>query len=195
MVCSDVLDDLATQWVERFRVPGSRLVLGIVLVLVLFGGSLPAHASLHTYHEQPGQTTVRSQQSLRDQRDQPWKATLFKRVNPDQPPQVYLRLVGFPGQAVVTKTAPLTVDTGTLRQWHLAPAPAQPPLPANVAQYDAAPLLGDLPAALPLTLEVPLANGRMARLVAAPYVSAEWLQIPALLPDDRGDGAGERPSS
>jgi len=192
MVCLGVLNGVATKWGGQIRAPG-RWVLGLVLGLVLLGGPLPAHASLHTYHEQPGQTTVRSQQSLRDQRDQPWKATLFKRVNRDQPPQVYLRLVGFPGQAMVAKDALLTVDTGTLRQWRLAPAPSQPPLPANVAQYDAAPLLADLTAALPLTLEVPLANGRMARLVAAPYVIAEWLQIPELLPDDGGAGLGESP--
>jgi hypothetical protein len=50
-------------------------------------------------------------------------------------------------------------------------------LPDNVAQYDVEAVLSQLQRPIPLTLEVPLAQASPARLVVAPYVVAEWLQI------------------
>lgn len=152
------------------------LVLGILLVLAM---ASPAQASLHTYHEQPGQTTYRSRQSLRDQNNMAWQATLFKRDRQGELEGVYLRLVGFPGQAVVNPQRMLSVQTGTTAQW-TAPqsidAQTQA-LPANVAQYDVQLVLAQLRHPLPLTLDVPLAGGGSAHLVVAPYVVDEWLEL------------------
>jgi hypothetical protein len=162
---------------RSLRVIIIALLLGVLLLLAL---AEPALASVHTYHEQPGQTTYRSRQSLRDQNDLAWQATVFKRYTPEGIQGVYLRVVGFPGQGTVDRQGSLAVQTGTSAQW-LAPPQVDPQttqlLPDNVAQYDVEAVLSQLQRPIPLTLEVPLAQASPARLVVAPYVVAEWLQI------------------
>lgn len=155
------------------------LILGCVLLMAL---AEPALASVHTYHEQPGQTTYRSRQSLRDQRDLAWQATVFKRYTGGMFQGTYLRLVGFPGQAAIDPDRDLTVETGTSAQWQ-APSQLDPQtqaLPDGVAQYQIGAVLADLQRPIPLTLRVPLRGGGTARLVAAPYVVEEWLQLYAM---------------
>ncbi|MGF1567061.1 MAG: DUF3122 domain-containing protein [Nodosilinea sp.] len=139
----------------------------------------PALASIHTYHEQPGQTTHRSTQSLRDQNDLAWQATIFKRYIGANLQGTYLRLVGFPGRVTVTPEESLSVQTGTATQW-VAPfsvAPQTKELPENVAQYDIEVVLQQLRQPIPLTLVVPLHGPTPARLVAAPFVVEEWLKL------------------
>ena len=157
-----------------------RLWIACLLVVLAVGlvGPSPAVASIHTYHERPGQTTYRSQQSLRDRTDQAWQATLFKRYVDDDLQGVYLRLVGFPGLVAVDKRQPLSVTTGTGLDWRLPPSldPQTQTLPDNVAQYDAQPLLSDLKGAIPLEMGVPLSIG-VARFVVAPFVTEEWLEL------------------
>ncbi|MBW4463067.1 MAG: DUF3122 domain-containing protein [Nodosilinea sp. WJT8-NPBG4] len=152
------------------------LLLGCVLLLAM---AEPALASIHTYHEQPGQTTYRSRQSLRDQSDLAWQATVFKRYTEGIFQGTYLRLVGFPGQATTDPGRDLVVETGTSAQWQ-APRQLDPQtqaLPDSVAQYSMDAVLDDLQHPIPLTLRVPLQGGGTARLVAAPYVVEEWLQL------------------
>lgn len=156
------------------------LLLGCVLLLAL---AEPALASIHTYHEQPGQTTYRSRQSLRDQSDLAWQATVFKRYIEGIFQGTYLRLVGFPGQGVTDPNRDLAIETGTSAQWQ-APRQLDPQtqaLPDGVAQYRMDAVLADLQHPIPLTLKVPLRGGGTARLVAAPYVVEEWLQLYAMV--------------
>ncbi|MGG6237197.1 DUF3122 domain-containing protein [Nodosilinea sp. AN01ver1] len=152
------------------------LLLGCLLLLAL---AEPAMASVHTYHEQPGQTTYRSRQSLRDQNEVAWQATVFKRYGEGRLEGVYLRLVGFPGQGLVDRQGDLSVQTGTATQWAAAPSldSQTQTLPENVAQYDIDPILSHIQRPGPLTLVVPLANGTVARLVVAPYIVEEWLDV------------------
>jgi hypothetical protein len=78
--------------------PGRRWLLAAIAILILgLVWMPPAQASLHTYRERPGQVTVRSQQSLRDDSDRAWQAVAFKRWQQGQYQGTYLRLVGFPG--------------------------------------------------------------------------------------------------
>lgn len=155
------------------------LVLGCLLLLAL---AEPALASVHTYHEQPGQTTHRSRQSLRDQGDLAWQVTVFKRYADGVYQGTYMRLVGFPGQVVIAPGANLSVETGTATQWQAKPQldPQTQALPEGVAQYCLDNVLADLPQATPLTLVIPVRGGGTARLVAAPYVVTEWRQIYAM---------------
>ncbi len=155
------------------------LALAVLLVLAL---AAPALASVHTYHEQPGQTTYRSRQSLRDQTDMAWQATLFKRYVGEDLQGAYLRLVGFPGRTTVDLQPDLLIETGTATQWLAPPAldPQTQTLPDNVGQYDMAAVLSQLSQPIPLTLVVPQAKAPAARLVVAPYVVAEWLEIWAM---------------
>jgi hypothetical protein len=182
-----MLGDLLTSetlwhWLRRL---GLALLLGLILLLAT---AAPAWASVHTYHEQPGQTTYRSRQSLRDHRDLAWQATVFKRYRGQDIQGIYLRLVGFPGQVTVDRQGGLTIETGTTAQW-VAPYALDPQTPAsvlpeNVSQYDMAKVLGDLSRPIPLTLAVPLVGQPPARLVVAPYVVEEWLTIAHTLPTD-----------
>ncbi len=155
------------------------LLLGCLLLLAL---AQPALASVHTYHEQPGQTTYRSRQSLRDQTDLAWQATVFKRYASGVFQGTYLRLVGFPGQVTIAPDADLNIATGTATRWQVPPQldPQTQSLPEGVAQYSIDRLLADLQSPIPLTLLVPRRGGGTARLVAAPYVVAEWLEIYAM---------------
>lgn len=161
----------------------SRLLATFLSLLVVFMITLspaePATASIHTYHEQPGQTTLRSRQSLRDQNDLAWQATLFKRYQQDSAPALYLRLVGFPGQVTLDPAANLQIQTGTTLEWSAAPAVDSPALilPDNVAQYRVDHVLSGLRDPIPLTLVLPLRGAAPARLVVAPFVVEEWLQL------------------
>jgi hypothetical protein len=170
---------LASEKIKSVGYRLKRLALVVVLTLgLLLIMASPALASVHTYHEQPGQTTHRSTLSLRDQNDLAWQATLFKRYIGGELQGVYLRLVGFPGQVVVNPNKDLLIQTGTTAQWS-APYRVDPQtqvLPDNVVQYDVNPILEQLQRPIPLTLVVPLA-GISAQLVVAPYVVEEWLSL------------------
>lgn len=159
------------------------LILGCLLLLAL---AEPALASLHTYHEQPGQTTYRSRQSLRDQTDLAWQVTVFKRYADGMFQGTYLRLVGFPGQGAADASRDLAIETGTSARWS-APRQLDPQteaLPDGVAQYQVDAVLADLKRPIPLTLRVPLRGGGTAHLVAAPYVVEEWLRLSAMAEAD-----------
>jgi hypothetical protein len=160
--------------------PWRRWLLATIALLVLgLTWMPPAQASLHTYRERPGQVTVRSQQSLRDDSDRAWQAVAFKRWQQGQYQGTYLRLVGFPEVVTLDGDRPLALLAPTGQQWQLAPSldsqTAQ--LPANAAQYNLEPLLGDLTAALPLDLQVPISEATPATLTLAPFQVQEWLQL------------------
>ncbi len=179
---------------HRLRQLGLALFLALLLLLLW---AKPVLASVYTYHEQPGQTTYRSRQSLRDQTDLAWQATVFKRYLDGNLQGVYLRLVGFPGQRVVNATGPLAIQTGTSAQWQVPYSldPQLQALPENVAQYDIAALLSQLQGAIPLTLVVPLVAAAPARLVVAPYVVAEWLEIQSMTDAAQPSRPSIRPDS
>ncbi len=172
---------------ERFLgllpTPSARLGILIGLLLWVITTVLvpvwPAYADIHVYHEQPGQTTLRSRLSLRDQNDLAWQVTLFKRYRGGAEPTRYLRLVGFPGQVIISPEENLQIQTGTLLHWEagLALDEQTKALPANVAQYQVDQLLADLQNPIPLILVVPLKSATPARLVVPPFVVQEWLQL------------------
>ncbi|MEO0533037.1 MAG: DUF3122 domain-containing protein [Cyanobacteria bacterium P01_A01_bin.123] len=168
------------------------LVLLIATVMLAIAGLSqvrPAIASIHTYREQPGQVTFRSQQSLRDRRDRAWQAVLFKRYRVDQPDGLYLRLVGFPGAVAVDATRPLTIDTGTALSWQapFALDGSVLQLPPNVGQYAMQPVLDQIQQPIPLQIAVPLQTGGIAELVAAPFVVEEWQALNQRHPDRNDD--------
>lgn len=182
MIPSDLISpDTLWLWVRR-------IILALVLsIMVLLATAAPAWASIHTYQEQPGQTTYRSRQSLRDQRDMAWQATVFKRYQGQTVQGIYLRLVGFPGQVAVDRQGDLTIDTGTTAHWAapyaLDPQTPASVLPENVSQYDMSAVLETLPRPIPLTLTVPLGGQSSAQIVVAPYIVAEWITIAQTSPE------------
>lgn len=159
-----------------------RLISSLIcLVLTVVLGTPPALASVHTYHERPGQTTLRSQQSLRDRNDRSWQAILFKRYRPDGLDGLYLRLVGFPGVVAVAPQTPLTITTGTALRWQASPKldPPTPALPSNTNQYDMTTVMADLKKAIPLTLKVPLEGRGPSEIIVPPYAVQEWRELAA----------------
>ena len=160
-----------------------RQLIGVFVCLCLQLCVLipPALASVHVYHERPGQTTLRSQQSLRDRNDRSWQAILFKRYRPDGLEGMYLRLVGFPGVVDVAPQKPLTINTGTALQWQATPKldPPTPALPSNTNQYDVASVIADLQQAIPLTLSVPLQGKATSEIIVPPYAVKEWRELAA----------------
>ena len=159
-----------------------RLISGFIcfwLTLVLV--TPPALASVHVYHERPGQTTLRSQQSLRDRNDRSWQAILFKRYRPDGLDGLYLRLVGVPGVVTVAPQTPLSIETGTVLRWQATPKldPPTPALPSNTNQYDMADIIANLEKAIPLTLAVPLQGKAPSEIIVPPYAVQEWRELAA----------------
>ena len=136
-------------------------------------------ASLHTYQEQPGQTTFRSKQSLRDRSDRSWQVILFKRYQDNNIQGLYLRLVGFPGIVSVNREKPILIATGASKQWQAEPKldPQTPELPENVAQYDVGKAIADLKGDIPLQVNIPLGNGSTAQLVVPPFAVHEWREL------------------
>ncbi|MEM6251965.1 MAG: DUF3122 domain-containing protein [Cyanobacteria bacterium P01_D01_bin.156] len=147
--------------------------------MVSLAWSQPALASVHVYHERPGQTTVRSQQSLRDRNDRSWQTILFKRYRPDGLEGMYLRIVGFPGVVEIDPQKPLTVKTGTALNWQASPKldPPTPVLPSNTNQYDVATVIAALQKAIPLTLSVPLQGKAPSEIIVPPYAVQEWRDL------------------
>ncbi|MBD0333939.1 MAG: DUF3122 domain-containing protein [Cyanobacteria bacterium Co-bin13] len=158
--------------------PLQWLLVGLLLGLMWLGWAAPVGAATHTYHERPGQTTYRSQQSLRDRTDRAWQATLFKRYVGGNLQGIYLRLVGFPGVIQVAAQQSLQINTGTGLVWQAEPSldPQTQNLPDNVGQYDLQSVLADLKGAIPLELVVPLRRGE-AHLTVAPFVVEEWRSL------------------
>ncbi|MEL7508483.1 MAG: DUF3122 domain-containing protein [Cyanobacteria bacterium J06554_1] len=164
-----------------------QLISGFIcLWLILVLATPPALASVHIYHERPGQTTLRSQQSLRDRNDRSWQAILFKRYRPDGLDGLYLRLVGFPGVVTVATQTPLRIETGTVLRWQAPPKldPPTPALPSNTNQYDMADIITDLEKAIPLTLAVPLQGKAPSEIIVPPYAVQEWRDLAAQTVDE-----------
>lgn len=141
--------------------------------------SHPWIASIHTYQEQPGQTTFRSKQSLRDRTDRSWQVIVFKRYQADTLQGLYLRLIGFPGLVSLNSQPPLTIETGTSLQWQAQPKldPQTPALPDNAGQYNIAALLNELESDIPLQIDIPLAGNNTAQLVVPPFAVKEWREL------------------
>lgn len=159
---------------------GYRLLAVLLLGVFLWLGWPPvAQASTHVYRERPGQITYRSRQSLRDYEDRAWQAIAFKRYQGNQLQGLYLRLVGFPGTVVVDAQRPIVFTTATAQQWQLPwdVDPQTQSLPESVGQYNLQPLLADLKQALPLEMQIPLANNTAVEVGIAPFIVREWLQI------------------
>ncbi|NER78930.1 MAG: DUF3122 domain-containing protein [Leptolyngbya sp. SIO1D8] len=163
---------------SSYRYP--RLVISLLVALVVWV-ALPgvAQASIHTYHERPGQVTYRSRQSLRDYGDRAWQAIAFKRIQRETLQGIYLRLVGFPGAVTVEPQKPIVLISTTGQQWQLSwdIDPQTESLPDSVGQYDLQPLLASLTNALPLEMQISLTGMDVAEIRIAPFVVKEWLQI------------------
>lgn len=164
-------------------------LFAVVLLLLFLNLSTalmaaPVLAEVHLYQEKPGQITLRSQQSLPDLSQRSWQAVLFKRYIDNQLEGVFLRLVGFPGQAEVAADQPLQLSVADQFFWQSQPAIDSTTLmlPRNVGQYNMQPLLEHLDSDTRLVLEIPLVNGLSATIEASPTVIREWRDVTQFSP-------------
>lgn len=164
----------------------SLILVGSVLFLApsAIAAPLPL-ASIHTYQEQPGQTTFRSKQSLRDRSDRSWQVILFKRYQTQDIQGLYLRLIGFPGMVSVNQKQPITIATGASTQWQANAEldPQTPELPKYAAQYDVAQAISEIKGDIPLQVNIPLGDGSTAQLVVPPFAVHEWRDLNAQSPN------------
>lgn len=155
----------------------------ILLTLILTGvenlAVSSASATIRQLEEAPGQLVYQSRQTLRDQHGKSWQAIAFKRIRPDGSTFFYLRLVGFPGIAEIDRSQPLeltdslgnTLTANDASQQIFTDAAVPEP---NVGQYDLAPIISELPAAIPLKLTLPTTQDKPIELLVSPDLVQEW---------------------
>ncbi|MEM8807904.1 MAG: DUF3122 domain-containing protein [Cyanobacteria bacterium P01_G01_bin.38] len=169
---------------QRVRQLIPQLILfGIALVLLFTSvetlAIAPVAADIRQLEEAPGQIVYQSRQPLRDQHNNSWQAIAFKRIRPDGSASLYLRLVGFPDVIDIDRSQPLvltnslgkTLTANDASQQIFTDATAPAP---NVGQYDLAPIVSELQAAIPLKLSLRTTQGEPVELVISPALLQEW---------------------
>ncbi|MGP1384379.1 MAG: DUF3122 domain-containing protein [Thainema sp.] len=156
-------------------------LVGLTLLCCIFS-TPPALAAIRQLEEAPGQVVYQSRQTLKDQHNNSWQAIAFKRIQPDANPQVYLRLVGFPGTADIDRSQPLVLTSSMGQTLEAADASsriftdASAPEP-NVGQYNLQPILAELRAELPWRLQIPAAEGVKVTLPVPSSIIQEWQTV------------------
>jgi hypothetical protein len=124
----------------------------------------------------PGEVIYRSQVKLDDQSGKVWQIVLFKQVYSQQPSNINLRLVGFPGSAELIHPQPLKITSNTGKNFHAkdvfldqAPAP-------TVGQYDFTEILPQLPLES-LTLSITLPGTNSIDISVPIHVVKEWQSL------------------
>ncbi len=124
---------------------------------------------------------------LKDQAGRSWSLTLLEQADPAYPGGLRLRLTDRSGIQPLDHSRPLRLSDGLDGAWQLVNCSAElvpagsELLPPGSAQFDLAGLEPRPRAELPLLLEVPLASGGAAELLAGPDPVAK-LHMPARAP-------------
>lgn len=159
------------------------LIILTLLLLLLFPS--PAQADIRTLEEAPGQVLYQTRTTVKDQHGNRWQAIAFKRHKSDGSDILGLRLVGFPGAAVIDRTRPLKLIDSLGQELTAADVSAKiftdesSPEP-HIGQYDLGPVLEDIQPAVPLELQIPVQSGEPVVLVLAPPTLAEWKQLSSI---------------
>ena len=159
----------------------TRIILvGILTTFIFLNiGNLryqTANAAITQLGNTPEEVIYRSQVKLDDQSGKVWQVVLFKQVYLEQPSNINLRLVGFPGSAELIHPQPLRITTNTGKLWNAndiflkeAPAP-------TVGQYDLTEILPQLPPES-LTLSIPLPSTNFINIAVPIHVVKEWQSL------------------
>jgi hypothetical protein len=155
-------------------------LVGILTTLIFLGlanlSSEKVIAAVTQIGKPPEETIYRSQVKLDDQLGKVWQVVLFKQVYSEQPSNINLRLVGFPGSAELIHPQPLRITTNTGKLWNAndifldaAPAP-------TVGQYDLTEILPQLPPES-LTLSIPISGKNSINIAVPIHVVKEWQSL------------------
>ncbi|MTJ50842.1 DUF3122 domain-containing protein [Dolichospermum sp. UHCC 0259] len=156
------------------------LFVGILTTLIFLGlanlSSEKVIAAVTQIGKPPEEVIYRSQVKLDDQSGKVWQIVLFKQVYSDQPSNINLRLVGFPGSAELIHPQPLRITTNTGKLWNAndiflkeAPAP-------TIGQYNLTEILPQLPPES-LTLSIPLPGKNFINITVPIHVVKEWQSL------------------
>lgn len=171
------------------------LTLIIFLIIALLTIK-PAIATITETDIAPGQIHCRSEQVLTDAAGHKWQIMFFTQVDSTQVPSLNLRLSGLSSSLRIQHQKPLVISTlsdklsGMAKSKGLAPQPLryeatdifleESPLP-SIGQYNLKNIFPQLPT-VNLLLEVPLENGKYARLQIPKPVIKEWQEVAAKNP-------------
>jgi hypothetical protein len=173
---------LSIKFRNGWQIVRAIALLLILALLLLLGFPRPAQAEIRTVEEAPGQVLYQTRTTLKDQRGNRWQAIAFKRHKSDETEILGLRLVGFPGAAVIDRSRPLKLvdslgqaltatDTSTkMFTDESAPEP-------YISQYDLGAVLNDIQPAVPLELQIPVQSGDAIVLLISPPTLKEWQQL------------------
>lgn len=156
------------------------LILLIGLTVLILPPEMEAIATIHTHPETSDQITQRSLETLRDNSGQAWQLVFYKRVQADQPPQMHLRLVGFPARTALAHPQPLRLDLGNGEFWR-AEDVTPDGFGTNVGEYDLQSIMNRIDSNAPLRFKVALRDGEET-LVVPPFMVREWRQVQQWLP-------------
>ncbi len=170
--------------IRRLMTIGLAMVLCGLALMTAFGSMPVAEAAMRQLEERPGQVVYQSRQSLTDQQGDRWQVIAFNRVRADGSTSFDVRLVTFPGQAVIDRTRPITLTdslgnvlTAADASEHIFTDAAAPE--PHIGQYNLQPIMAQLPAAIPLQLTIPQRDRADAVLVIAPALIQEWQTVAA----------------
>ena len=153
------------------------LLIILCCISLILGNTQPALASIHAYPISTNQIMYRSQQSLRDSRDNSWQLVLYKTVNFGKVETLHLRLVGFPGLAEIAHPENLQITTANDKVWEAEDALINSSFPTNVGEYDFLEVMKQLDREMPLWLTIPLKGVPTLELVVPPFAVKEWIQL------------------
>lgn len=163
---------------RRWSVLNAIALLAMLILCFLLVFPTTARADIRTIEEAPGQVLYQTRETLKDQHGNRWQAIAFKRHKAETE-IMGLRLVGFPGKAVIDRSQPLTLVDSLGNTFTAADTSAKiftdesAPEP-HIGQYDLSSFVADLQAAVPLEVKVPLENDAEAVLVIAPPTIQDW---------------------
>ncbi|MEA5537294.1 DUF3122 domain-containing protein [Crocosphaera sp. XPORK-15E] len=151
------------------------LILSVGLILLLTD---PAYALIRETKTSANTILYQSRQTLRDTSDHSWQIVFFKQIKDDKPPQINLRLVGFPDVFEFAHPQPLIIkikDNVIVKVPDIFANDKEAFAP-NVGQYDFTPILNQLESNNFWVLELPLKNNDTTLKI--PYfILEEWTNI------------------
>ena len=160
------------------------VLLTLVLFLIISLLTItPVIADITETNIAPGQVHCRSEQMLTDEVGHKWDVMFFTEVSSSSNASLNLRLSGLSSSVYIQSQKPLVIDVLSDRSDNSAKVnlevanifKEESPLP-TIGQYDLKNIFPQLPMS-DLLLEIPLENGRLARLPIPKTLVQEWQEI------------------
>ena len=173
---------LSIKFQNGWQVVRAIALLLVLALLLLLAFPHPAQAEIRTVEEAPGQVLYQTRTTLKDSQGNRWQAIAFKRHKADEAEILGLRLVGFPGAAMIDRSRPLKLVDSLGQELTAADISAKmftdesAPEP-YISQYDLGAVLSDIQPAVPLELQIPVESGDVVILLISPPTAKEWKQL------------------